>query len=55
MKKEFLKPEISISKFDMENIVTISNLKQVTDELNEALNGEISATNGGISTVSIVW
>lgn len=55
MKKKFLNPEISISKFDMENIVTVSNLTQVTDDLNTALNGEVGATNGGISTVSIVW
>lgn len=55
MKKEFLKPEINISKFDMENIVTVSNLAQVTDDLNASLNDATGATNGGISTVSIVW
>ncbi len=55
MKKEFLKPEISISKFDMENIVTVSNLTAVTDDLDAALNNVEGATNGGISTVRITW
>lgn len=60
MKKEFIKPELAVSIFDMENIVTDSvvpeqtNLQSVTDSLNAKLNSA-GGTNGGVAKITLTW
>ncbi len=58
MKKEFIKPELAVSIFDMENIVTDStvvptNKESVTNSLSEIMSG--GGTNGGISNLVLDW
>lgn len=43
MKKEYIKPEIEISVFDTEDIITVSSASSMTD------GGELSDTNADAS------
>ena len=59
MKKEFIKPEIAVSNFDMENIVTDSviptNRSVVSSSLDAKMNSESGAANGGIADIILEW
>lgn len=60
MKKEFIKPEMAVSKFDMENIVTDSTVGQDTNKgfVTESLSAEMDsagASNGGIANITLTW
>ena len=57
MKREFFKPEISVSKFDTENIVVTdstvvepTNVQVVTEGLNTAITSSGAENNGGTTT-----
>lgn len=58
MKKEFIKPELAVSIFNMENIVTDSVVPTNEDSVTTSLTSEMNAagvTNGGMAKITLTW